>query len=64
MISTEVLSCLRFHALQYAFGLFQVPAFQAGVSWMLFSAYLDELVGTQENLRILLETGDFPPLFG
>ena len=64
MISTEVHSCLRFHALQYAFGLFQVPAFQAGGSSMLFSAYLDELVGTQENLRVLLETGDLSYFFG
>ena len=64
MISTEVHSRLRFHALQYAFGLFQVPAFQTGVSSMLFSAYLDELVGTQENLRVLLETGDLSFFFG
>ena len=64
MISTEVHSCLRFHALQYAFGLFEVPAFQAGVSAMLFSSYLDELVGAEEHLRVLLKTGDFPSFFG
>ena len=54
---------MRFHVFQYALGFPQVPAFQPDAALILFSAYLNELVRAQQNLRVLLETGDSPSFF-